>query len=356
MAFPHPQRPGFVASWLTPTALIHDRMVERAGRVDRITRVAGTLCLGVLIWCTFALGPWALVPLVALITAIAAAPLAIRFGRSPQYWDFTASLGTYVAMGVAAAMTGGPLSPISYLMPIGLAITAMRGIPRATMIGALISASAFLVACVLRSPSTLVDHSLATATLMVLIFCIAAASTTLANAEIGYRTASVLDALTGLLNRQTLQDRFEELRQQASVADAPICLVLFDLDRFKAINDEHGHDVGDAILKEVANRIRQRLRAFELAYRIGGEEFLVLLPGIDNQQGTLIAEQLRETIGQLPAYGKLTVTASFGISSAKGKQIDFDALYRRADQALYHAKRQGRDRISASEPATITAR
>ena len=130
----------------------------------------------------------------------------------------------------------------------------------------------------------------------------------------------------------------------------------FDLDRFKAINDEHGHDVGDAILKEVADRTRKRLRTFELAYRMGGEEFLVVLPGIDNPQGTLIAEQLRETIGQLPAYGKITVTASFGISSAKGKQIDFDALYRRADQALYHAKRHGRDRISASEPAAITAR
>src|SRR5664279_2262000 len=152
MACPPPQRPGFVANWLTPTALIHDRMVERAGRVDRITRVAGTLCLGVLIWCTFTLGPWALLPVVSLIVAIAAAPLAIRVGRSPQYWDFTASLSTYVAMGVAAAMTGGPLSPISYLMPIGLAITAMRGIPRATMIGALVSAGAFLAGCVLRSP------------------------------------------------------------------------------------------------------------------------------------------------------------------------------------------------------------
>ncbi len=116
--------------------------------------------------------------------------------------------------------------------------------------------------------------------------------------------------------------------------DAPVCLVMFDLDRFKAINDEHGHDVGDVILKEVAGRIRGGLRTFELAYRIGGEVFLVVLPGVDNHQGTVIAEQLRETIGQLRLNGKIGVIASFGISSAGGARIDFESLSR-ADEALY---------------------
>ena len=82
------QRSGFVPSWLTPTALIHDRVVEHAGRVDRVTSVAGALDVGVLIGCVFELGAWALVPLVTLMVAIAAGPLAIGFGRLPECWDF----------------------------------------------------------------------------------------------------------------------------------------------------------------------------------------------------------------------------------------------------------------------------
>jgi diguanylate cyclase (GGDEF)-like protein len=337
----NPQPSGFVASWLAPTALTRDRVLERAGRVDRITRVMGALNMGVLVWCVVELGPWALVPLVALVAAIAFGPLAVRRGARPEYWDFAAALTTFAATAVAAAMTGGPLSPICYLLPIGLAITAMRGVPRATAISALVSAGAFLVACLLRSPSTLVDHPLATAALLVAMACVTMASTALASSEIAYRSASVLDPLTALLNRETLEPRFEELRQQARLVGAPICLVLFDLDRFKAINDEHGHDVGDAILREVAYQVRKSLRMFELVYRMGGEEFLIVLPGIGESQGTDTAEQLRETIARVRLGGDIGVTASFGVSSGTGEMIDFEELYRRADQALYQAQTSG---------------
>lgn len=214
----------------------------------------GALNMGVLVWCVVELGPWALVPLVALVAAIAFGPLAVRRGARPEYWDFAAALTTFAATAVAAAMTGGPLSPICYLLPIGLAITAMRGVPRATAISALVSAGAFLVACLLRSPSTLVDHPLATAALLVAMACVTMASTALASSEIAYRSASVLDPLTALLNRETLEPRFEELRQQARLVGAPICLVLFDLDRFKAINDEHGHDVGTRFYEKLPIR------------------------------------------------------------------------------------------------------
>jgi diguanylate cyclase (GGDEF)-like protein len=250
-------------------------------------------------------------------------------------------------------MTGGALSPIGYLLPIGLAVDAMRGVPRATWVGAVVTAGAFLVAGLLGSPSRVLDHPLATAALLVSLACVTMASTALASSEIAYRSASVLDPLTGLLNRQALEDRFEELRQQARLVGAPICLVLFDLDRFKAINDEHGHDVGDAVLREVAYQVRKSLRMFELVYRMGGEEFLVILPGISASQGAHTAEQLRETIDQTRPGNDVRITASFGVSCGAGETIDFESLYRRADQALYQAKRDGRDRINTSQPPAL---
>jgi diguanylate cyclase (GGDEF)-like protein len=152
--------------------------------------------------------------------------------------------------------------------------------------------------------------------------------------------------LTGLLNRQGLEGRFEEVRQQAQLLRTPISLVSFDLDHFKGINDQHGHDVGDAMLREVAYQVRKSLRAFELVYRMGGEEFLIVLPGMNETQAIDTAEQLRETISHVRVAGDIGVTASLGISSGTGERIAFEPLYRHADEALYTAKRDGRDRTA----------
>jgi diguanylate cyclase (GGDEF)-like protein len=221
--------------------------------------------------------------------------------------------------------------------------------------GAFVTAGAFLATSLIASPSTLVEHPLATAALLVALAVVTMCSTVLASSEIAYRSASVLDPLTGLLNREALDDRFEELREQACVVGEPICLVMFDLDRFKAINDEHGHDVGDAVLREVAYQVRKSLRTFELVYRIGGEEFLVILPGVGASRGAHTAEQLRETIDQVRLSADVRVTASFGVSSGANEGIDFESLYRRADQALYQAKRDGRDRVGTSELVSAAA-
>jgi diguanylate cyclase (GGDEF)-like protein len=108
------------------------------------------------------------------------------------------------------------------------------------------------------------------------------------------------------------------------------------------------HDVGDAVLREVAYEVRKRLRKFELVYRVGGEEFLVVLPGMGEGQGELTAEHLRAAIECARSTAGIRVTASFGVSGGSGEAIEFEALYRSADQALYDAKRGGRDRVSVS--------
>ena len=100
--------------------------------------------------------------------------------------------------------------------------------------------------------------------------------------DLEHRSSSVIDPLTGMLNRNALQTRIAELVAQAAILREPVALIVGDLDNFKAINDGHGHAAGDVVLKDVAYRMRKALRAYDLAYRLGGEEFLIILPGADS--------------------------------------------------------------------------
>ena len=114
---------------------------------------------------------------------------------------------------------------------------------------------------------------------MTLVICTAILSTALMRSDVYHRGETVIDPLTGMLNRKALASRVAELEQQSLVSGEPVGLVVGDLDRFKEVNDSCGHATGDAVLKEVAYAMRKELRAFDLAYRLGGEEFLVVLPG-----------------------------------------------------------------------------
>jgi diguanylate cyclase (GGDEF)-like protein len=117
-------------------------------------------------------------------------------------------------------------------------------------------------------------------------------------AELHHRDEAILDPLTGLLNRHALAPRFAELSVQARVNNQPVCLMLCDVDSFKTVNDEHGHDRGDAALRDVAYTMRTQLRSFELMYRLGGEEFLVVLAGAELADAVDMAERLRAAVEQ----------------------------------------------------------
>ncbi len=136
---------------------------------------------------------------------------------------------------------------------------------------------------------------------------------------------------------------------------AGVGLVVLDLDHCKVIHDDHGHEVGDAVRPEVACRIRKELRAYDLAYRLGGEEFLVVLPGADVEDAASIAEKLRvaieQTAGSVPAF-----SASFGVSASLPG--NHEAVFEAADRALYEAKAAGRNTARASRQdsaADVTA-
>jgi diguanylate cyclase (GGDEF)-like protein len=173
-------------------------------------------------------------------------------------------------------------------------------------------------------------------------------STALMRSDLEHRSEAVIDPLTGMLNRNALSSRVAELAPQSQLSGEPIGLILADLDHFKQVNDSLGHAIGDAVLKDVAYVLRKQLRAFDLAYRLGGEEFLVLLPGADSAQTEALAEQLREAVSAGSVGGGVDVTISLGVSaSERGQAFDYAAVFAEADAALYEAKRLGRDRVCA---------
>ncbi|MCW2986916.1 MAG: hypothetical protein JWR63_4486 [Conexibacter sp.] len=158
------------------------------------------------------------------------------------------------------------------------------------------------------------------------------------------------DVLTGLANRRHADDVLRSTIASARRHDRTLCAVLIDIDRFKAVNDAHGHAAGDAVLREVAVRLADGLREEDLAARWGGEEFLLLLP--DSPDATVVCERLRTSISGRPVnvHGllELTISASFGWAPWTGEETG-EALVGRADVALYAAKAGGRDRVVGAD-------
>jgi two-component system cell cycle response regulator len=160
---------------------------------------------------------------------------------------------------------------------------------------------------------------------------------------------AITDALTGLYNRRYMETHVETLVEQAAARSKPLAVLVLDIDYFKSVNDSHGHDAGDDVLREFAIRIRKSIRGIDLACRFGGEEFVVIMPETDIAVATMVAERLRRRIASEPfpiQQGKrsLEVTISIGIA-ALGPQDNAAAVLKRADQALYRAKRDGRNRV-----------
>ena len=167
-----------------------------------------------------------------------------------------------------------------------------------------------------------------------------------------YRQAT-RDPLTGLFNRRALIERMQQQLLALDRRGQPFALLMLDLDRFKRINDTHGHQLGDQVLETVAGVLRDASRETDVAGRWGGEEFLVALPGTMLEDAREVAERLREQIRAtpvpLPDGGSLTVTASIGLATREPGEA-LDDLVLRADEALYAAKAAGRDCVVPAEP------
>jgi len=171
------------------------------------------------------------------------------------------------------------------------------------------------------------------------------------------RTASLTDALTELPNRRYIMKRLEQEWEAAVRTGRPLSLIMIDIDDFKKVNDLHGHDVGDVVLKETANVLRGSTRQGEDVARLGGEEFLLVCPNSTLAQAQLCAERIRLAVERnLIRSGGFdrNITVSLGVSERTPRVASHEALFKAADEAVYAAKNGGRNQVrAAGEPVPV---
>lgn len=190
------------------------------------------------------------------------------------------------------------------------------------------------------------------ATILILIFLAGYSHRLVLQGEAKLRQIANTDPLTQLSNRRALMDsiRNEELRMQRT--NTQMSVVLCDVDHFKLINDTHGHDAGDAVLKAISRVLRQGVREVDHVARWGGEEFMLVLPGVGTIEAQLVAERLRKRIEMLRVcvgHEEVRISMTFGVSTHITAGRDIETTIARADQALYRGKHAGRNRVIMDE-------
>jgi diguanylate cyclase (GGDEF)-like protein len=341
-------------SWLCRGDFDRERMLDMEERVRPVRRRT----FAILALAIAAVGPWlGWWPLLFLLPAgacFAAADAFMPRVQRPELLMFTAWIGSEITIAGAVSLEGGPkVAALAWLAIPVITLSSrfsMRGVAAGVTIACLLAVA---VGFGVDAHAVIVNPDLVIAPLA-LILCVAVLSTPLMRSDIQHRGDAVIDQLTGMLNRNALKVRVQELTQQSSVTGEPIGVIVGDLDHFKQVNDTHGHAVGDAVLKEVAYMLRKQLRAFDLAYRLGGEEFLILLPGSDLEHAEWLAERLRARVGSEQVAGEIEITMSFGVgASSRGEAFDYADVFAKADAALYSAKRKGRDRVCLADREEI---
>lgn len=158
------------------------------------------------------------------------------------------------------------------------------------------------------------------------------------------------DPLTGLFNRRHLEERMKGLIADSLRTDTGLSVVMADIDFFKSVNDTYGHDNGDEVIKQFSTRLLQNIRRVDVAFRIGGEEFLIVMPKTSQKKAAIAGERLRQIIEDTPfkinqGAMTITVTASIGLTSVISKDDTLETLLKRSDEALYEAKKSGRNQV-----------
>lgn len=332
-------------STLSSPELDRLRLLERELRLRGVRRGAELLVIAGLAAIGLA-GDAGQAAIAAIALVLLASGMEHQAQRSavPSAWLALQELLGLAGVCLVIAATGGLTSPALLLLAPAAALTGARRQGGALAISLLVALAAVAGAC------TLADAAAPTAAAAVAIagaagaIAVALIASHLAHADRGVRADAILDPLTGLLNHGALDARMIELRGQAALDDRPISIVLSDLDALAQINAVHGVEVGDAVLTGAAEAMRRSLRTFELLYRLGGDEFLLVLPGASPREAARLAERLRDAVATAHPHGH-SVTASFGVAGGPGATLQFGALLAEADVALYEAKAAGGDTV-----------
>jgi len=333
-------------SWLCRDDADRARMLDMEARLRPVRRKA----FAILLVAIASLAPWlGWRPLAFAIPAgviVAAAERLTPRAARPELVMFSVWVASELTIAGAILLATGPRVAALCWLAIPVTTLSSRFSMRGVVAGVAIAGALVLAEGLLIIPHGMRNGPEPIIAPLALVLCVAVLSTPLMRSDIEHRSDAVIDQLTGMLNRKALTARVHELAQQSEFTGEPVGVIVADIDHFKRINDTRGHTVGDAVLKQVACQLRKELRAFDLAYRLGGEEFLILVPGSDLARTAELADRLREAAAEREVGDGLSVTMSVGVgASERDERFDYAAVFARADHALYTAKRSGRNRV-----------
>ena len=297
--------------------------------------------------------------------SVVAIPLLLRAwlanGRNAGWFFGSWSTFAVISIIAAAFLDGGAASPIVSTLAVPMVFAAVLYPPRGVMmVGAAVQIGLFALYLFAPPPGphplaalpafSAVDLTVAFSGAMVARI----AQQQLAQEQrltMKLRELALVDGLTGCLNHRAFQERLHVEVDDAARTNAPVAVILADVDYFKQVNDVHGHPVGDLVLASVAQALRQQLRRSDVVGRLGGEEFAVLMVGVDLDEAMVMAERLRSSVEA--RSGPVAVTISLGVCSLSPAAASATALIAAADQALYTAKRNGRNRVVSGSSASV---
>ncbi|MCW2951587.1 MAG: hypothetical protein JWQ48_757 [Conexibacter sp.] len=333
-------------TWLVRNELDRERLIDMERRLQPPRRIAFAVLGVALVICGPWLGWWTLIPLALAAGLFKLADARVPLARRPELGMFLAWVGSEVVIAGSVALGGGAGAPTLSWLAIPVVTLSARFSGRGIAAGVAISLVLLLATALGVSAGTVVHDPAIVLTPAALIVAVAILSTALMHSDLEHRNEALFDELTGMLNRKALLTRVREIEQQTSISGEPVAIMLADLDHFKAINDTFGHAAGDLVLRDVAGLMRQQLSAVHFSYRLGGEEFIVLLPGVDRAGAAALAERLRTAVRGGTVDGGHHVTMSCGVAASDpGAGFDYERVFSAADAALYEAKRTGRDRV-----------
>ena len=337
-------------NWLVRGDFERDHIRESAHALSRTHHGA----LGFVFLALVASIPWIgwqlMVPAAFAVVAYHGAERLIMKIRRPEYVLGGAWLLVQLSI-FAGALIAAPAEPYMLVLftPLMIGMTAVFP-SRGVVLNSAVTLLLIVLAGILARPDLAASQPGIIGPPVLIVVGIALMSSVTGRTAIEHRTKAVVDPLTGLLTRAALQSRLAEVGHESQSAGSRVSVIAFDVDRFKGLNDEHGHSTGDAVLRAVGAATRAHLHALEWAFRLGGDEFVIVVPSAQDGAAVL-AERLRSALAAISIDGGIGVTGSFGVAAtAPGEAFDFHAVCRRADGALYEAKRAGRNRVAIAPP------
>ncbi|MBI5104991.1 MAG: GGDEF domain-containing protein [Solirubrobacterales bacterium] len=333
------------SSWLCTGEAERQRLLDMVGRL-RAARVMAFASMAVALLAVMPwMGPWMFIPFAAAAVVFRLTDRNVHQRRRPEYWMFAGWAFCQVMIAIAVVMSGGASSIFVMWLAVPTVTLAARFPHAGLRAGMALTALLMIGATVGTDPGLVADEPYRLVAPLSALIGIAALSRPLMASDLEHRAGASTDALTGLANRASLEREAPAILDEARRTGASVAVVIGDLDHFKQVNDRFGHDRGDAVLRDAAEAMRKVMRSIDRLYRLGGEEFLVLLPGADVHAAEDVGERLRRAVEECRPGG-LDASITVGVSAGVGHE-QLAPLYHLADQALYEGKRAGRNRVKA---------